>query len=485
MYRNYFMYEAVSKYPQKGIYNPAEKYPEYPFGTEKISDDNDVYRMVRNLFIEMGMDEAHIGKQHWNPLKEYILPGDTVLLKPNLVAHSNPTESDEVKGIECLVTHPSVIRCVFDYVYIALAGRGKIILADAPVQNCDYDLLLEKGNYKELFDFVAGLQSEKLDIVIADLRDTALFSKNGIQRQKKLEHRMFQDVIVDLGKQSYFEDIINKRKLRVRNYDVGDTIYHHNNGRNEYCVSEAVLAADVVINLAKPKTHRIAGYTGALKNMIGINTKKEYLPHHRKGSVDRDGDEYINSRLLLKYLNSSGNDIKNWALKRNINWLTDLLNSFCRCLGKRLDSLEKNRKQFGMWYGNDTIWRTILDVNNIVLYCDKNGRIHDTPQRRMFHLGDMIVSGEKEGPLHPTYKKVGGIMFSDNPVAFDLCLTRLMGFDHVKFPTLCHAVNDGKLFQGDVEKIFLKSNVEEFDRNLFEIDRNFDFMPSSGWMEAI
>ena len=38
----------------------------------------------------------------------------------------------------------------------------------------------------------------------------------------------------------------------------------------EYCISEACLEADVIINLPKPKTHRKAGFTGALKNMIGV-----------------------------------------------------------------------------------------------------------------------------------------------------------------------------------------------------------------------
>jgi len=35
----------------------------------------------------------------------------------------------------------------------------------------------------------------------------------------------------------------------------------------------------------------------------------------------------------------------------------------------------------GNWYGNDTIWRTILDLNKVLAYTDKNGVLRDRPQR--------------------------------------------------------------------------------------------------------
>ena len=72
--------------------------------------------------------------------------------------------------------------------------------------------------------------------------------------------------------------------MRITNYDYHEVNRHHRGDRHEYCISEACLSADVIINLPKPKTHRKAGYTGALKNMVGINAAKDYLPHHTKGS---------------------------------------------------------------------------------------------------------------------------------------------------------------------------------------------------------
>jgi uncharacterized protein (DUF362 family) len=55
----------------------------------------------------------------------------------------------------------------------------------------------------------------------------------------------------------------------------------HHPGVHQYLVAKEVIEADIIINLPKLKTHRKAGVTCALKNLIGINGNKEYLPHHR------------------------------------------------------------------------------------------------------------------------------------------------------------------------------------------------------------
>jgi uncharacterized protein (DUF362 family) len=66
-------------------------------------------------------------------------------------------------------------------------------------------------------------------------------------------------------------------------YDPGPTTSHHRGGRNEYLLSETVLRADLVVNLPKLKTHKKTGVTLALKNLVGINGDKNWLPHHRDG----------------------------------------------------------------------------------------------------------------------------------------------------------------------------------------------------------
>ena len=130
---NYFNYSDNSSYPIQDLYSPEEKYPEYPGENQGSGDKNDVYRMIREIFVNLGLDRENIGTSNWNPLGRYIDSGNTVLLKPNWVKHANPAEENMKKGMDCLITHPSVVRCIFDYVYIALKGKGKIIIADAIV----------------------------------------------------------------------------------------------------------------------------------------------------------------------------------------------------------------------------------------------------------------------------------------------------------------------------------------------------------------
>jgi uncharacterized protein (DUF362 family) len=66
-------------------------------------------------------------------------------------------------------------------------------------------------------------------------------------------------------------------RFRVTMYDPDRLRRTHARGRHQYLVAREVIAADLVVNLPKLKSHRKAGITGALKNLVGINGNKEYL----------------------------------------------------------------------------------------------------------------------------------------------------------------------------------------------------------------
>jgi len=70
----------------------------------------------------------------------------------------------------------------------------------------------------------------------------------------------------------------------VNDYSADVTRSNHQPGSHRYLVSQSVLEADLVINLPKWKSHGKAGMTGALKNLVGINGDKAYLPHFRIGA---------------------------------------------------------------------------------------------------------------------------------------------------------------------------------------------------------
>jgi hypothetical protein len=137
----------------------------------------------------------------------------------------------------------------------------------------------------------------------------------------------------------------------------------------------------------------------------------------------------------------------------------------------------------GSWYGNDTIWRTILDLNKIILFTDKSGELHSTPQRKMIIITDMIIAGEGEGPLTPSPKYVGAIIVGNNPVCIDKAICSCMGFDWQTIPTI---VNAQKLFGNDCKiKLNKIGNVLLTDLINLSIANIGKFIPTKGWERVL
>ena len=55
----------------------------------------------------------------------------------------------------------------------------------------------------------------------------------------------------------------------------------------------------------------------------------------------------------------------------------------------------------GNWHGNDTIWRTIVDLNKILFFSKKDGFLSNEIQRKYFAIVDGIIGGEGNGPHFP------------------------------------------------------------------------------------
>ena len=159
-----------------------------------------------------------------------------------------------------------------------------------------------------------------------------------------------------------------------------------------------------------------------------------------------------------------------------------------------------------MWFGNDTIWRTILDVNHIVYFADKSGIMREQQQRTILHVGDLIVCGDHAGPLNPSYKRVGGILFSDHPILFDFFVVKLMGYKWYKFPVLVNAIKDRKLmeelyseevinegsngknyFTSVINRFRMYSNEKNYDKVIDKIsdEHTFHFIPAKGWTDHL
>jgi len=194
------------------------------------------------------------------------------------------------------------------------------------------------------------------------------------------------------------------------------------------------------VNVPKLKAHKKAGITCCLKNLIGINGNKEYLPHHRKGGADGGaGDNYEHAHwqmALGEALLDGANRIRGFPrlyrfCERVVWWLMAVA-------AKNDPSVQID----GSWHGNDTIWRTCLDLNRALLYADTSGRMQGAPQREEISIVDAVVAGQGEGPLAPDPLATGAVFAVRNPVVGDFLGARLLGFDPARIPLLQHAGDD-------------------------------------------
>ncbi len=98
----------------------------------------------------------------------------------------------------------------------------------------------------------------------------------------------------------------------------------------------------------------------------------------------------------------------------------------------------------GNWYGNDTTWRMVLDLNRCLYYSDAEGLRLDAkePVRTVLTVLDGVVAGEGEGPLAPRDRPLGAVLAATDPVALDLVALRLMGFDERRIAKVREALRD-------------------------------------------
>jgi hypothetical protein len=144
-----------------------------------------------------------------------------------------------------------------------------------------------------------------------------------------------------------------------------------------------------------------------------------------------------------------------------------------------------NTIRSGNWYGNDTTWRMVLDLNRILMYADPNGRLQDRPARRVFCIVDGIVGGEGNGPLDPMPKGSSVVIAGANPVAVDLACAKLMGFNYQRLPMLSQglAAHPLPLVTFVYDDVVCARNDTTFQGRLAEMEGlNLHFQPHFGWL---
>jgi uncharacterized protein (DUF362 family) len=363
---------------------------------------------------------ARLGLAGPRPLAGLVRPGDTVVVKPNLVY-------DRVSDPRAALTNGSVVQAVCDLVLDALAGRGRVVIADVPLQSARFDAVVRSTGLDAV---MAHYRRQGAPVELLDLRQEYLevdgTRHRGIER---LPGDPLGYAIVNVGAASELEELgAYRSRFAVGDYDQDSTAKSHmSSERNEYLIPRTILAADVLINVPKLKTHKKAGITCALKNLVGICGHKSYLPHFREGRPRDGGDEFAIDHAIKALQRATIDRLKTTpaALYRAVRSLGRIVLRLATW-GERADL---RRVMGGSWHGNDTLWRTILDLNKIARYADRDGQLHDTPQRRYLCIVDGVYSGENDGPILPDLRHDGLLLAGMNPLLVDLVVCLLMGVD--------------------------------------------------------
>ena len=387
--------------------------------------------------------------------------GKSVLLKPNWVRH----ELKESNYL-CLRTNDNLLLCILEEVL--MFSPSKVLVADAPVQGCVWNRMITN-------DFMGEIEKMSdqygIPIAVKDFRRTITDVKHGTV--SKDLHPMSDYLLFDLGEKSFLEPITTPHnKFRVTCYDPDRMAEVHHKGMHKYCIAKDVFDYDVIITIPKLKTHRMAGMTNALKLLVGINGDKDFLPHHRIGSVKEGGDNY-KKKSFLRTMSNLCTDASNRRRGTRIGHFLGMVGSKLWQYSHPDTATMVNAG----WYGNDTIWRTVMDINVIALFGDKNGIIHETQQRQLFTIMDGIIGGQGDGPLHPEPSALGIIAMANNPYLMDVVAGELYHLNYQRIPLLREA-------RGFINKTEYKIVVNSEHVLLNDVAKyGIDINMSPGWVD--
>lgn len=478
------------EYPSESPFHPDSKYPEYPFGNCISKSPNYAYEAVRKSLQLLRLDEENFGSANWNPLKNTVKPGMTVVIKPNWVLSRHFGKKD----VWSVITHPSVIRAITDYVWIALEGKGKIIIADAPQYNCNFAELMSISGTKELQNFYNTIDGPPIEI--HDFRRYWSPRRHFPSMKQPVKGDPKGTQIVNLGTDSCAYGLQKIDRVYGAVYHRSETRRHHTGERQEYSLSKTILEADAVICIPKLKVHKKVGVTLNMKNFVGAATNTNFHTHFIIGSPSEGGDQHPDNTYDEK-------EKKIIAIER---WMYDtflakqsipleyihrsiffLHGTFLKPFGIKV---RKARRVFdaGAWHGNNTAWRFVVDLARAIVFADKKGEMHNHPVRNVFSIIDGIIAGDNKGPLEPDPKSAGVILASQNIISSDIVATRLMGLDYKKLKIFQNVLNQDKFDFGikKVEDIPVYAEEEKLKNCLHDNkDPLFNFKPHPGWKNHI
>ena len=362
------------------------------------------------------------GASESNPLGTLVGPGQTVVVKPNMVRHFNPAGP-----LSAVITSPQLVRVLVTVAFEAVGPSGQVIVADSPQNDCDFSALLADPAWREVLEWANEALGSAFQIL--DMRPEAVTVRQGIiVDRQRLNGDPLGETIIDLGSKSAFSGSnIDAGRLRGSEYDPAVTHSSHTSGLHQYSVCRTFLNADLLIVVPKVKTHKKVGLSLAMKNLVGMVGEKNCLPHYTAGFPHDGGDEYQDRALWPT--------VRQWSVERARRLLAKGRGVRIFQLLRRLEraAMPEVVSRSGNWWGNDTAWRMVIDLVTIL----RMSRL-DRGLPTLF-VYDGQIAGEGDGPLAPSPVLLGLLAVAADPVAGDVAVARELGVSVESMPLLREA----------------------------------------------
>lgn len=406
--------------------NTSVSYGTMPYGPGTNSAYDLVWQTVADL---------HLGPQD-NPLRDLVadMNGDgqiRVLIKPNTVWYFSDDPSNPA------TTHPAMIRPIVDM--LATAGATQIYVGDGSDNGTSggSDFFTRKLDplgytttyFNQLRALWPGVTIDRVDFhtPTRDFSWVGLGTGGGASAWAGSGYSSSSlSKYSDGSSSSYFGATDSQGHAGPGKY----------NCMGNLAVADAVLDADVVVNVPKLKVHYLGVNTMALKNYVGITMYSTY----------------------------NTGELGGCRIAHNIN----------------------NTGNYGMQWGNDSIWREMVDAHRAVLYW-RDYDVHTTQQRRTLTVLDAINCAERyHVPSKPLHYWLHTVAASVDPVAIDAVGSRLQRYDFRRIPIVnnAHAVSIGSSWPlGTADPGELRvvggTDINELFDHLFQWETAQD--PSMSW----
>lgn len=295
--------------------------------------------------------------QYVGGIRQYVKPGMKVLVKPNLCSMHPPEKA--------VTSHPVLLEQI---VTIMMEQGADITIGDNPIGQAEKEVIEKIWEVSGINEVVGetGCHKSKLD-----------------------------------------EDGFKKETLRL-------------NGKVfEYFISKEYLNADLVINVPKFKTHMLMGFTGAVKNMLGI------IPGRSKGQLHRFAPgkedfakvlvEVFSKRIpeltvmdAIEGLEGDGPTTRGISRKIGLLMISNdgvLVDSICtQLMGLEIDQVSTNPEAQRRGLGTTVPTQVHLNGFDTLKECEiRDFKIpsmfnYNNPKvvKRLFELAKLIIAIEKE-----------------------------------------------------------------------------------------